>query len=477
MRHMFKPTLFLPLLCLGALVLCLAAPSQPAGAQPAIGPGPDGEPKPEEKKGGSLKPRPADDVAAASWVARLTPARPQAAPVDSGRLLRHCLSPDGSRLYYFRDLNAPAPAKPLPGAKRSLVRQPLPAKPRFVLFSAGPSSTEVRVLETGFDAIAPLFLPDGRLLLVTRKTDFNGDGNVDENDDRSLISCNADGSSEREIATLRPSESPLAVWRGGKEVLLADYSREEVNGWIMTLPLAHGERTLLTRGFNVSLVLDDNQLVIERIPAPEPVPASPENPWMRRWPPPGEDEIIDDTEPPPQATILDRSEHVIFNPADGSEAVIYNPSQRARLLVYAEGSFFGYQQTSRNLNPGRMPGGGWIGQRALESMELLIVDDATHYDLRAPQARNDYFPLAWVSGKGLLALERSNLRSKLVLVDRSEKLNMLPITEFGFEDTGFCASSDGLTLAWLRVEDSNGDGFLNPWQDNSRPWFVQIAPR
>ena len=129
------------------------------------------------------------------------------------------------------------------------------------------------------------------------------------------------------------------------------------------------------------------------------------------------------------------------------------------------------------VEPGCGAGGGWIGQRALESMELLIVDDATHYDLRAPQARNDYFPLAWVSGKGLLALERSNLRSKLVLVDRSEKLNMLPITEFGFEDTGFCASSDGLTLAWLRVEDSNGDGFLNPWPDNSRPWFVQIAPR
>jgi hypothetical protein len=106
-----------------------------------------------------------------------------------------------------------------------------------------------------------------------------------------------------------------------------------------------------------------------------------------------------------------------------------------------------------------------------------VVDDAQHYDARAPQARNDYIPLAWIKGKGLLSLEQSNLKSRLVLFDRSEKLNLLPITEFGYEARGICASKDGLTLAWLVVEDSNEDGYLNPWEDNSRPWFLQLAPR
>ncbi len=434
-------------------------------------PPPDGE-KPPEKKGGTLKPRPDDDPAAQQFIAKLAPARPQMAGVAAGPIVRHVLSPDGQFLYYFRDQN-PRPAKATP-EKREPAKPA--ANPRYVLFRVGQRGSEEKVMETGFDAVAPLFVPDGRLLVVTRKLDLNGDGAIDHLDERSLMVCNADGGSEHEVTTLRPNEMPLAVWRDGKEVLLADYARDDVNGWIVTLPLSRGQRSILTRGFNVSMVLEDGKLVIERFMAPKPPAEQPNNPWAWRFG--REEEMEEEVEPPPEASLLDRCQHILFNPADpANELELFNPAQRARLCAYGEGTFFGYQLATRNVNAPRMPNGRLRTSRAVESFELLILDSPTQYDTKAQQARNDYFPLAWISGKGLLATEISNLKTRLVLMDRSSKLNLLPITEMGYDAQGFCASLDGLTVAWLTLEDTNEDGYLDPWQDNARAWFLQIAPR
>jgi hypothetical protein len=455
-------------LALLALLMALSCATVLAQEEPP----PEGE-KPPEKKGGTLKPRPDDDPAAAQFIAKLAPARPQMAGAAAGPIVRHVLSPDGQYLYYFRDLNAPA-AKPAP-EKREPVK---PAeKPRYVLYRVSQSKSEEKVMETGYDAVAPLFFPDGRLLVVARTFDQNGDGAINFNDERSLLVCNSDGASEHEIATLRPFETPLAIWREGKEVLLADYARDDINGWISTLPISRGQRTPLTRGFNVSMVLDDGKIVVERFVSPKPAAEQPTNPWAWRFPQ-GEEEEAEEVEPPPEASLLDRTQHILFNPADpANEIELFNPAQRARLCVYGEGSFFGYQQSTRNLNAGRFPNGSFRQSRSLESFELLVLDSPTQYDSKAPQARNDYFPLAWISGKGLLATEVSNLKTRLVLMDRSSGLNLLPITEMGFDAQGICASQNGLTVAWLTVEDTNEDGYLDPWQDNARVWFLQIAPR
>lgn len=431
---------------------------------------PPPEEKPPEKKGGTLRDRPDDDPAAQQFVNSLNLPRPQMAGVAAAPVIRHVLSPDGSYLYYFRDLNA-GPSKP--AEKREPAKPP--AKPRYVLYRASPQGGEEKILETGFDAIAPLFLPDGGLVVVTRTLDLNGDNAIDHNDERTLVICGADGKSSREVATLGAQESPLALWREGKEVLLADYSRDDVNGWIMTLPLARGQRAPLTRGFNVSMVLDDGRLLVERLVAPPPQPEQPINPWAWRFEDP--DEANDDVEPPPVASLLDRSVHVIFNPADGSESELCNPSQHARLVCYGESTFFGYQQNQRNLAAGRLPGGRVRTSRAVETFELLVVDSPTQYDLRAPLLNNSYFPLAWLNGRGLLAIEVSNLKTRLCLVDRSSKLNFLTISEFAFDAQGFCASLDGLNVAWLEVEDSNEDGYLDPWRDNCRIWFQQLASK
>ncbi|CAG0962831.1 hypothetical protein PLCT2_00856 [Planctomycetaceae bacterium] len=452
------------LLLAAALVLC---PFALALAQEEP---PEPEEKPPEKKAGSLRLRPDEDPAAAQFIAKLSPARPQMAGVAPQSLLRHTLSPDGQYLYYFRNLNAPAP-------KPATAREPASSTPdpRYVLFRAGAGGSEEKVLETGFDAIAPLFLPEGRLAVVTRTLDLNGDGVLDHNDERSLIMCGADGSSAREVTALRAQETPLAVWREGKEILLAAYSRDDVNGWIVTLPLSRGQRTPLTRGFNVSMVLEDGRLLIERFVAPPPPAEQPINPWA--WRNDGEEDGADEVEPPPVASLLDRSVHVLFNPTDGSEVELYNPAQRARLSVFGEGSFFGCQQATRNIGSTRFPAIMGRVSRSVESFEFVVVDSSAQYDTRAPHVNNNYFPLAWINGRGLLLTEVSNLKTRLLLMDRSSKLNLLPITELGFDAQGFCASQDGLTVAWLSVEDTNEDGYLDPWRDSARIWFLQIAPR
>jgi hypothetical protein len=445
------------LLCPVALILAQEAP-------------PDPDEKPPEKKAGSLRLRPDDDPQAAHFIAKLAPARPQMAGVAAQPLLRHTLSPDGKYLYYFRNLNAPAP-KPVSEREPSA-----PAlDPRYVLFRSGAGGSEEKVLETGFDAIAPLFLPENRLAVVSRTLDLNGDGVLDQNDERSLIVCGADGSSAREAASLRAGETPLAAWREGKEILLADYSRDDVNGWIVTLPLSRGQRTPLTRGFNVSMVLDDGRLLVERFVAPPPAADQPINPWA--WRNDEEEEGVDEAEPPPIASLLDRSVHILFNPADGSEVELYNPAQRARLGVQGEGSYFGYQQSTRNIGSSRFPAIMGRVSRSVESFEFVVVDSPDQYDTRAPHVNNNYFPLGWIQGKGLLLIEVSNLKTRLLLMDRSSKLNLLSITEFGFDAQGFCASQDGLTVSWLSVEDTNEDGYLDPWRDSARIWFLQIAPR
>ncbi len=428
-------------------------------------PGPDE--KPPEKKAGSLRLRPDDDPAAAQFIARLSLGRPQMSGVAAQPLLRHTLSPDGKYVYYFRDLNAPAPrreAAPPAGPAHTA---------RYVLFRAAAGGSEEKIIETGIDAIAPLFLPQERIAVVARTLDLNGDGAIDTNDERSLIVCGADGALAREAATLRPGESPLAAWREGKEILLADYSRDDINGWIVTLPLARGQRTPLTRGFNVSMVLEDGRLLVERFVAPPPPPEQPVNPWA--WRMGEEEEDVQEADPPPVASLLDRTVHVLFNPVDGSESVLYNPAQRSRLNVWGEGSFFGYQQTTRNLGSQRFPAMMGRFSRSVESFEYVVVDSATQYDTRAPRANNNYFPLGWINGAGLLLIEVSNLKTRLLLMDRSSNLNLLPITELGFDTHGYCASQDGKTVAWLSVEDTNEDGYLEPWRDNCRIWFLQLT--
>lgn len=448
------------LLALGLLLLALAAVHGQEEPEP-------GE-KPPEKKGEALRARPEDDPQAARFVANLAAVRPVMASAPAQPVARHVLSPDGKYLYYFRNLNG-EPPKP-----RTTTDAAPKRAPRYVLFRVSPGGSEERVLETGFDALPPLFLPEGRLAVVTRLVDLNGDGTVNHLDDRALVTCGADGAGVREAALLRPSESPLAVWRDGRDVLLADFARDDINGWIVSLALGQSQRTPITRGFNVSMVLDDGRLLVERFVPPPPPPAEPFNPWMARM---RGDGGLEDADPPPVASVLDTCVHVIFNPADGRETELYRPTRRARICAQGEGGFFGYIHQRRELGFGRIPWGGFRAGRSLETFQILIVDSPTQSDARAPLERNSYLPLAWIAGAGLLATEISNLKTRLVLMDRSSQFNLLPITELDFDAQGFCASSDGSTVAWLAVEDSNEDGQLDSWRDNCRVWFLNLTAR
>lgn len=448
---------------LGALALLILALATIYGQEE-----PEPGEKPPEKKGEALRARPEDDPQAARFVANLAAVRPIMASAPAQPIARHVLSPDGKYLYYFRNLNGEPP-------KRKAGTDAAPKRaPRYVLFRVSSGGSEERVLETGFDALPPLFLSEGRLAVVTRLVDSNGDGVVNHLDDRTLVTCGADGGGAREAALLRPNESPLAVWREGREILLADFARDDINGWIVSLALGQSQRTPITRGFNVSMVLDDGRLLVERfVPPPAPA-AEPFNPWMARM---RGESGLDDVEPPPVASVLDACVHVIFNPVDGRETELYRPTRRARICVQGEGSYFGYIHQRRELGFNRIPWGGFRAGRSLETFQILIVDSPTQSDARAPLERNSYLPLAWISGVGLLATEVSNLKTRLVLMDRSSQFNLLPIMELDFDAQGFCASADGSTVAWLAVEDSNEDGQLDSWRDNCRVWFLSLAPR
>ncbi|MCC6464603.1 MAG: hypothetical protein IT463_04605 [Planctomycetes bacterium] len=436
------------MLAAGAALLGLAGAVAGARAQPDRPPG--NEPAAEKPKG-SLLPRPDVDAATESWVKKLGGLRPQAVTVEVGSMLRHCLTPEGDRLYYFRKL---------PQAEGDK------AAPRFALYTAGPQKIETRVTETGAAAVPPLFLADGRMVLVTRRADTSGDGALDGLDDGELLVMNRDGGAARSVATLAPGEVPVAAWREGKEVLLSEPAPGEANGWITSLHLLQGTRTRLVRGFNVELVLEGNKLLFERMQVPPKKP-EPEDAWRRGW--------EEDEEPEPEAVerppqLTDPSEHVLYDPADGSQTLLYSPTTRSRLSVCAEGSFYGSQEASTQAAD--MQSARRRSVYDITTLELLIVDDADHRDTRAPSARYNYQAVGWIKERGLLALEEGKLASRLLLLDRALKVHSLG--ELDLSVRGLRASAGGLTIAWLQVEDTDKNGLLEPWKDTAKPYFCTI---
>ncbi|MBZ0138133.1 MAG: hypothetical protein K8I27_17385 [Planctomycetes bacterium] len=432
------------------LISALVAPGLPV-AQDEFPPEPNPEEEPEKKKG-SLLPRPEEDVKTALWVSKLGAARPEALTTRDGVLLHLVMSPDGERFYYFREV------------AKSDGKDGKPADESFVLFTVGPDRAETKVADTGADTTPPLFLGDGRILFMSRAYDLNDDGQINELDDATLLVSNRDGGNLRNVATLAPGETPVAVWRGDRDVLVSTPGDEDANGWIVSLNLVRGDRERVVRGFNVELVLDDGRLLIER---QQSKPAPP--PQGRRWNQPAtEDEAVE----PPLPTLLDHSEHIIFDPSDGSESALYSPSRRSRIVVHAEGSWFGHQEPDNEGNT--RPRMNFWGQesRSSASSEILIVDDPQHHDVRATSARYDYLTLGWISERGLLFVEEGNLGSRLMLFDHALKAHRL--ADFDLNARGFVASRDGLTIGWLAVEDTDKNGYLQPWKDHSRLFYLRI---
>ncbi|MCC6573479.1 MAG: PD40 domain-containing protein [Planctomycetes bacterium] len=427
------------------------------------------------KTAGTLKPRPETDVEAATWVGKLGSPKPQPLSVDKGPILYHTLSPDGSRLYFFRDLKRkwPPPEEPARGDDDDDGEVKLPDPGNYVLCCAGLNQSESRIIETGINCQPPLFLPDGRLVVMVRKLDTDGDGEVTELDEHSLVLCQADGTSPYEVDVLAATESVLAVWKGGKEVLVTDFTRHDVNGWINTLPLVRGKkRSQVVKGFNVEMVLPDDRLLIERkqTPAPETQPVA--NPWAR-WNR-RNDDVDDSAEEPREAMagLLDANDHIIFNPADGSEVPLYGASQRSHLFITGEGSFFGHQEYVRQANTYYNPWGGGYRRESSLGFELVIVDDKDHRDTKLNQARYDYLALGWLENRGLVAVEHGRLTKHLLLLDRAMKFHEL--ATFDFDARGFVASKDGMTIAYIQVDDTNKNGLLESWLDEGRPHIVKL---
>ncbi|MCG3184213.1 MAG: hypothetical protein ICCCNLDF_02326 [Planctomycetes bacterium] len=413
------------------------------------------EPLPEEeaaKPKGSLQPRPEDDPKTALWVSKLGAARARTLATAPGVLLHHAMTPDGERFYYHREL---------PAADTS------PRGTRYALWTVGPDTAESKVADTGADCAQPLFLADGRILFCVRRYDSNEDGLLDDRDEAALMVSNRDGGNLRNVATLQPGENPLATWNEDRDVLISTAAEGDVNGWIESLNLVRGDRTRVVRAFNVELVLDDGRLLIERLVAPEPDKGRPTrfNPWNNE---PQEDEEAEQ----PLPTLLDPTEHILFNPKDNSETPLYGASRRSRFVVSAEGSFFGHQEPSEPSDDNR--GWGYWGPETFSRQlsELLIVDDPQHHDTRSPAARYNYYSLGWIAERGLLVIEQGNLGSRLLLFDRALKTHRL--ADFGLSARGFVASRDGLTIGWLDVEDTDKNGYLEPWKDHSRVNLIRI---
>ncbi|MCB9933326.1 MAG: hypothetical protein H6841_07890 [Planctomycetes bacterium] len=419
-------------------------------AQELPEPPPEGQPK---KKEGSLQPRPDNDPKTELWVAGLGAARARTLSTEPGVLMGHVLSPDGERFYYYRELPASDAA---------------PRGNRYALFTVGAEKAETKVADTGADATPPIFLEDGRILFTTRRYDLNEDGLLDENDDATLMVGNRDGGNLRNVATLQPGETPLAVWKQDREVLLNCADDEDANGWITSLNLVRGDRTRLVRAFNVELVLDDGRLLVESLVAPEPDKGKPVrfNPWN-----PGQ-QPEDKEEQELQPTLLDATVHSIYDPEQKTTVKLYAGGGRSRFVVSAEGSFFGHQEPSEPEESNQYRGNWGPETVSKQLSELLIVDDPQHHDTRSPSARYDYQALGWIPERGLLVIEQGNLGSRLLLFDRALKAHRL--AEFELNACGFIASRDGLTIGWLEVEDTDKNGYLEPWKDHSRVNLIRI---
>lgn len=436
-----------------ALLMCALFAGAFVVAQDIFPPEPQPEEEPEKKKG-SLLPRPDEDTKTALWVSKLGAARPQPLTTEPGVLLHHSMTPDGSRFFYFRVV------------ARNDGKDGEPAGVSYALYTVGVDRAETKVADTGADSTPPVFLNDGRILFMTRKYDLNEDGRIDELDDATLLVSNREGGNLRHVATLPPGEVPLAVWREDRDVLLSTPGQEDANGWIVSMNLVRGDRERIVRGFNVELVLDDDRLLIERLQS-KPLPP----PNVRRWNWNGPVEEEEESEPP-LPTLLDHSEHILFDSKDGTESVLYNPSRRSSIVVHAEGSWFGHQAPD-NEDDSRNRFNYWGPEsRTLPTSEILIVDDPQHHDVRATSARYDYFTVGWVEERGLLVIEEGNLGSRLMLFDHALKPHRL--VDFDLTARGFVASKDGLTIGWLGVDDTDKNGYLQPWKDNSRLYFLRI---
>jgi len=414
--------------------------------------------EPEEitpkKEGGTLLPRAEEDPPTVAWVKKLGGLRTQAVTVEPGVLLSHTLTPEGDRLYYYRVIGQPAAPD-----KNADPRKAEPP-PKYALYTVGPEKAEAKVMETGASKDPPLFLPDGRIVLTQRRQDTNDDGEISQQDDATLVVCNRDGEAVRDIARLESGTNPVAVWKKGAEILLAEPGVEDPNGWIVSLNLVKGTRERVVKAFNVSLVLDADKLLLERLVAPPPPPQQP-NGW-------GD---ADPSEQEPEqraATLDDPPEHVIYDPADGSVNLLHASTARSRIVCTGEGSYFGHQYSQA---PQARP--RYYGQnQQRNTSEVLIVDDAQHRDTRNDGARNDHYALGWVKERGLLVLRVANLRSNILLLDRALKWHTLG--DLDFSVAGVQASQSGLKLAWLEVEDTDKNGLLEPWKDQSRPVFCTI---
>ena len=421
-----------------------------AYAQDVPEPDPDDEPK---KKEGSLQPRPEDDPKTELWVAKLGAARARALSTEPGVLLHHVLSPDGERFYYYREI------------ARTDGKDGKPINVNYALYTVGPEKAESKVAETGADSAPPLFLSDGRILFTARRYDFNEDGYINELDDATLIVGNRDGGSLRNVANLAPGETPVAVWKEDREVLIVTTSEDDVNAWIVSMNLVRGDRTRVVHGFNVELVLDDGRLLIERLAAAENNKPDNPNPW-------GVPVTPEEDAEEPETSLLDPSIHLIFDPKDSTETPLYGASHRSRIVVHAEGSFFGHQEPSEP-DDARPRWNQWGPESVGKQLsEILIVDDPQHHDSRSPSARYNYTTIGWITERGLLVIEQGNLGSKLLLLDHALKDHHL--AEFDLHARGFVASKDGRTIGWLDVEDTDSNGFLEPWKDHSKINYTRI---
>ncbi len=410
------------------------------------------EPEPEQpaEPKGSLQPRPDADSQTATWVKALVGARPRSLSVADGVLLRHCLTPEGDRFYYYRE------------TARVEAKDDRPGTASYALYCVGSDKSESRIADTGAAALPPIFLGDGRILFVSRRHDLNDDDLVDELDDAVLMVSNRDGGNLRSVANLGTGEVPVAVWRDGREVLIATPGEDDVSGWIVSLNLVTAKREKVVQAFNVALVLADDRLLIERMQASEP-PKKPMR-WDRRG------SAAPEEVEAPKPSLLDRVEYLVFEPRDGNVVSLFRPSRKSRIVTTGDNSYFGVQE--RDAAQTAIRGSPYAQRQGAASAEILIIDDAEHRDTRSPAARYSYEVLGWIEGRGALLVERGNLGSRLMLMDRALKFHRL--ADFDLVATGFCASRDGLTVGWLEVEDTDKNGLLEPWTDKSRPNYLRI---
>jgi hypothetical protein len=333
----------------------------------------------------------------------------------------------------------------------------------------GPDRPQARVAETGAARTAPLFFKDGRIAFLTRRFDLNEDGVIDERDPAALVVTNRDGGQVRLVANLAPGEVPLRVWEDGAAILIStpgEDPRGDANGWVVSIDVQSGERRRIVQGFDVPLILPDGRLLVARLQARAAIPPPPGSPWME---PPSEEPRRDEPSPP---SLLDPLEYHLHDPITGEEELLVRPGDSSAIVAHGDGSFFGMQARETSQRPSPIHPAAHYGPIAYS--ELLVIDDAQHRDLLAPNPRFSYQPIAWIEAAGLLVIERGNLGSRLLLFDRALKTHVL--AEFDLFATGFKATPDGRILGWLEVEDTDENGYLEPWSDHARPSFLRLEP-